>query len=146
MRELLRDLSPSDYEPEKMIAVPVVGNVAAGYRCLADMNIESYELVDSELILSGYEYMWLRVKGDNMEPEIKEGDMVLVRIQETIDSGDYAVVIVDDEDGLVKKIKYDKNSVTLVSINPYYPPRVFNNEGISRVRIIGKVIESKRKF
>ncbi|MCR4889333.1 MAG: XRE family transcriptional regulator [Ruminococcus sp.] len=134
------------FDPKNMIAVPVVGNVAAGYTCLAEMDIESYELVDSETILSGYDYMWLRVKGDSMEPLILEGDLVLVRLQDTVESGEYAVVIVDSEDGLVKEIKLDNDSITLISKNPYYPPRVFKGEDTNRIRIVGKVVESKRKF
>jgi repressor LexA len=134
------------YEPNSMIPVPVVGNVAAGYKCLAETDIESYSLVDSESILSGYEYMWLRVKGQSMEPLLIEGDLVLVRLQTTVENGDYAVVIVDEEDGLVKEVKLDKDSITLVSKNPYYPPRKFVGKDSERVRIVGKVVESKRKF
>ena len=134
------------FDPNSMIPVPIVGNVAAGYSCLAETNIESYSLVDSESILSGYEYMWLRVKGDSMEPLILEGDLVLVRLQGTVESGDYAVVIVDDEDGLVKEVELSDDRITLISKNPYYPPRHFIGKDVERVRIVGKVIESKRKF
>lgn len=145
-RELLHSISPIEYKPNSMIPIPVVGKVAAGYNCLAETNIEYYELVDSETINSGYEYIWLKVKGDSMEPEIKEDDLVLVRLQDTIDNGDYAVIIVDNEDGLVKKIKREKNSIALISINPYYPPRMFKGIEMQRINIVGKVIESKRKF
>lgn len=145
-KELLKKLPAEEYHPETMIPIPVVGKVAAGYTCLAEMDIECYELVDSESILHGYDYIWLAVKGDSMEPFILEGDLVLVRIQDTVNNGDYAVVLVDSEDGLVKQVKFGKNKITLLSTNPYYPPRVFENENIQRVRIVGKVIESKRKF
>ena len=134
------------FDPKNMIAIPVVSNVAAGYKCLAETDIESYALVDSESILSGYEYMWLRVEGQSMEPLILEGDLVLVRIQETVENGDYAVVIVDEEDGLVKEVKLEADSITLISKNPYYPPRKFTGKDVERVRIVGKVVESKRKF
>lgn len=134
------------YTPSSMVPVPVVGNVAAGYTCLAETDIVGYELVDSDTILEGYEYMWLRVKGDSMEPMLLEGDLVLIRVQPSVESGDYGVVIVDEEDGLVKRIEIDKNKITLISFNPYYPPREFINGDTRRVRIVGKVIESKRKF
>ena len=134
------------YEPKNMIPVPVVGSVAAGYTCHAEMDIEGYELVDSETILSGYDYMWLKVKGESMEPLLIEGDLVLVRLQDTVESGDYAVVIIDDEDGLVKEIQKTDHSITIVSKNPYYPPRVFSGKDTQRIRIVGKVVESKRKF
>lgn len=134
------------FDPNNMIPVPVVGNVAAGYTCLAETNIESYSLVDAESILPGYEYMWLRVKGESMEPLILDGDLVLVRLQDTVESGDYAVVIVDEEDGLVKEVELSPDKITLISKNPYYPPRQFCGSDADRVRIVGKVVESKRKF
>jgi repressor LexA len=134
------------YSPQEMIPIPVIGRVAAGYNCLAETNIECYELVNSELINDGYDYVYLKVKGDSMTPLILEDDLVLVRIQSDVDNGDYAVVIVDEEDGLVKKIERGDDYITLLSENPYYPPRKFERYDMNRVRIYGKVIESKRKF
>lgn len=134
------------YNPQEMIPIPVIGRVAAGYNCLAETNIEYYELVNNELINDGYDYVYLKVKGDSMTPLILEDDLVLVRLQSDVDSGDYAVVIVDEEDGLVKKIERGDDYITLLSENPYYPPRKFERYDMNRVRIYGKVIESKRKF
>lgn len=134
------------YTPENMVPIPVIGRVAAGYTCLADTDIECYELVSPENINDGYDYVYLKVIGNSMEPLIIEGDLVLVRIQEQVNSGDYAVVIVDEEDGVVKQVKFDDNSIQLVSKNPYYPPRVFKGKEKNRIRIFGKVVESKRKF
>ena len=82
-----------DYTP-----IPIVGNVAAGYQAYAATDIEGYELVNSEIIQDGYEYAWLRVKGDSMSPLILENDLVLIRLQDEVDSGDLAVVIVDEEE------------------------------------------------
>jgi repressor LexA len=134
------------YTPENMVPIPVIGRVAAGYTCLAETDIECYELVSPENINDGYDYVYLKVIGNSMEPLIIEGDLVLVRIQERVNSGDYAVVIVDEEDGVVKQVKFDDNSIQLVSKNPYYPPRVFKGKEKNRIRIFGKVVESKRKF
>jgi repressor LexA len=134
------------YTPKDMIPIPVIGRVAAGYNCLAETNIEYYELVNNELINDGYDYVYLKVKGDSMTPLILEDDLVLVRIQSDVNNGDYAVVIVDEEDGLVKKIERGDDYITLLSENPYYPPRKFERNDMNRIRIYGKVIESKRKF
>ena len=134
------------FYPQDMVPVPVIGRVAAGYTCLAETDIECYELVNPEILNDGYEYAYLKVIGDSMEPLLLEGDMVLVRIQETVESGDYAVVIVDDEDGLVKQVEIDNDCVRLISQNPYYPPREFKGRNKNRLRIFGKVVESKRKF
>lgn len=129
-----------------MISIPVVGSVAAGTSCTATQNIVGYELTSPESLHSGYEYIYLKVKGDSMEPLLLEGDLVLVQLQSVVESGDYAVVIVDNEDGLVKKIVYGENYIHLKSNNPYYPVRKFEGDEMNRVRIVGKVVESKRKF
>lgn len=129
-----------------MISIPVVGSVAAGISCTATQNIVGYELTSPESLRSGYEYIYLKVKGDSMEPLLLEGDLVLVQLQSVVESGDYAVVIVDNEDGLVKKIVYGENYIHLKSNNPYYPVRKFEGDEMNRVRIVGKVVESKRKF
>ncbi|MBQ3119017.1 MAG: helix-turn-helix domain-containing protein [Clostridia bacterium] len=134
--------------PERMVLVPVAGVVRAGSGGLAmyeDMGTESVDVCT----LSGYDYndfFYLVVKGDSMEPRLYEGDMVLVRRQASIDSGSYAVVTIDEEEGVVKKVEFDKNSITLVSQNHNYPPRKFSGQEMERIRIIGKVIESKSKF
>ena len=132
--------------PIAVKSLPVIGEVAAGYTCLADMQIIDYVACDASLLHTGYDYVYLKVKGDSMEPELHEGDLVLVRVQDTIESGEYAVVLVDEEDGLVKKIEIDSTHITLLSENPYYPPRRFVRDDMNRIRIFGKVISVTRQF
>ena len=126
--------------------VPLVGRVAAGLSCHAEDNIEGYILTDCELLHEGYEYFWLTVKGDSMEPELHDGDRVLVREQETLDSECFAVVRIDGEDGVVKKVRIERDRITLTSVNPYYPPRIFEREQMNDIAIVGKVILSQRSF
>lgn len=133
-------------EPISMKRIAVIGEVAAGYQCLADMQVIDYVACDASLLHTGYEYVYLRVRGDSMEPELHEGDLVLVQVQDTIESGEYAVVLVDNEDGLVKKIEIDRTHITLISENPYYPPRRFDREEMNRIRIFGKVVSVMRRM
>lgn len=132
---------------DRYIPIPVIGVVAAGYQALADTNIIGYELVSADMLNDGFEYAWLKVKGDSMYPLIMDGDLVLVRLQNEIDSGDLAVVIVDEENGVIKRVNYSTNKVTLISENTEkYPPRVFEKTDIRRLRIWGKAIDLKRKL
>ena len=126
--------------------VPLVGRVAAGLSCHAEDNIEGYILTDCNKLKEGYEYFWLTVKGDSMEPELHDGDRVLVREQETLDCECYAVVRIDGEDGVVKKVRIERDRITLTSVNPYYPPRIFEREQMNDIAIVGKVILSQRSF
>lgn len=149
-RDRLMGIQSPDFEvadaPVGFVRIPVIGNVAAGTDCFAETNIEEYITCDASLVNDGYDYCYLRVKGDSMEPLIREKDLVLVRIQEQADSGAYAVVLVDEENGLVKRVEYDAKHLTLISENPYYPPRRFEREDMNRVRVFGIVVEVRRRF
>ena len=123
----------------KFVNVPVIGSVAAGTGCLADNEIIGYEPTDYDDVKDGQEYRYLTVKGDSMYPKFEEGDLVLVRCQSSVDSGSYAVVLIDDEEGVIKKIVYGPNFIELHSINPMYPVRRFENENVLRIRVFGLV-------
>ena len=129
-----------------LVLIPIIGRVAAGTQCLAETNIIDYEPVTSSDVKGGEQYVFLRVIGDSMYPVFIEGDLVLVRCQSSVDSGSYAVVTIDDEDGVVKKIVYGDDFIELHSINPMYPVRRFEGKDVLRIRVFGLVREIKRKF
>lgn len=139
------DSLPKDAIPvPEQTTLPVLGRVCAGNGSLAQEEILYYEPADAKYTTG--EYFYLKVKGDSMSPQIAPDDLVLVKSQTSVDSGDLAVVIVDDMDGMIKKVVYDETNIHLISFNPYYPERVFSDADVLRVRVIGKVIESKRKW
>ena len=142
-------IAPSNTYPLddiKFVNIPVIGSVAAGTGCLADNEIIGYEPTDYDDVKDGQEYRYLTVKGDSMYPKFEEGDLVLVRCQSSVDSGSYAVVLIDDEEGVIKKIVYCPNFIELHSINPMYPVRRFENENVLRIRVFGLVRSIKRKL
>lgn len=127
--------------------IPVLGDVAAGLPMMAEENIVDYEEVDPAMATSG-ELFGLRIKGSSMEPRIKEGDVVIVRKQEDVDTGDVAVVLVNGDSATVKRIKKETSGITLIPNNPAYDPKYYSNEDIQRlpVTIVGKVVELRGKF
>lgn len=127
-----------------IVYLPVLGRVAAGNGVIAHDEIIGHEFVSADKICSGETYFWLHVKGDSMSPKIEDGDLVLIKKQSSVDSGSYAVVIVDGEDGVVKKVNYGPDWIELVSTNPYYPARRFEGSDVLRITVIGKVIEVRR--
>ncbi len=142
--ELPDNLDPAD--SSEFVNIPIIGRVAAGVTCFAENNITGYEPVRKKNLSSGEQYAFLRVVGDSMYPVFMEGDLVLVRCQTSVDSGSYAVVTIDDEDGVVKKVVYGNDFIELQSINPMYPPRRFEGEEVLRIRVFGLVKEINRKF
>ena len=131
---------------EPTINIPIIGRVAAGVECFAEENIIGYEQFPTSEIVPGEQYACLRVVGDSMYPKFEEGDTVLVRVQSSVDSGSYAVVIIDGEDGVIKRVVYGDDYIELQSINPMYPPRRFEDADVLRIRVFGLVKEIKRKF
>lgn len=143
------DTAPSNLEPvdtADFVRVPVVGHAAAGTSCFADNDIIDYETVQKSDVLGSEQYAFLRVVGDSMYPMLMENDLVLVRCQTSVDSGSLAVVIVDGEDGVIKRVVYGDNFIELQSINPMYPPRRFEGSDVLRIQVFGLVREVKRKF
>ena len=135
--EIIEDAKSTPVSP--ITRVPILGRVAAGSGCLADDNLYGYENVPTDILSTEEEYILLNVKGDSMSPKIEEGDRLLIQLQPSVDSGSYAVVLIDDEDGVVKKVCYSKNRIELISENPYYPPRIFEDSEVTRVRVVGLV-------
>lgn len=127
--------------------IPILGSVQAGVPTEACEYIEGYEEIPGELAQTG-SYIALRVKGDSMSPRILPGDIVIVRLQQDVESGETAVVIVDGGEATVKKVLKYPDGIRLVPNNPAYEPLFFtNNEILSRpVIVYGKVAELRRKF
>lgn len=118
---------------------PVYDSVAAGFNALAQDNIIEYIPTYIQSEAEQEEYIWINVKGDSMSPLIDNGDQVLVRRQTSVDSGQIAIVIIDCEEAVIKKVIYGSSWIELISINPYYPPRRFEGENVQRVFVFGLV-------
>lgn len=131
-------------------SIPILGTVKAGYDWLAEENIIGY-ITDKDTV-KDYEknineYFALQVTGDSMLPLLTKGDLVIVRNQDDVESGQTAVVLINGEEATVKKVIKTKEGIELHAMNPYYPKRSFTFEEIKNipVKIIGRVKEAKIK-
>ena len=129
------------------IKIPVLGKVVAGIPIEAIEEILDYEEINLELAKTG-DFFALQIKGDSMEPRMQEGDVVIVRKQETVDTGDIAIVLVNGDEATVKKIKILNDGIMLIPFNSKYDPWEYTAEDIEKlpVKIIGKVVELRAKF
>lgn len=123
----------------KTVDIPVFTHVAAGLGAYAGNEITEYQSVPAEWIDNSEEYSIITVKGDSMSPKFEDGDQLLVKKQDSVDSGTIAVVLIDGENSVVKKVTYGDNWIELISINSQYPPRRFEGENVLRLRIFGVV-------
>lgn len=123
----------------KIHMIPVFETVSAGFGAYANSCIIDYMPLYIANISDVEDMMCIKVTGDSMYPKIEDGDIIVVRRQPCVDNGQLAVVLIDGEDGVVKKINAGKDFIELISINPMYPPRRFENEDTERIRIVGLV-------
>lgn len=128
--------------------IPVVGKVVAGIPIDAIENITDYIRVTNPAAADG-SYYALHVTGASMEPEMREGDLVIVHKQDYFDNGDICIVLVNGNEATVKKVQKNESGITLIGFNPVvYPPHFYNAHEVESlpVRIIGKVEEIRRKY
>ena len=142
------DLLGIDAPAPHPVRIPVYGRVAAGIPMEAIQEIIDWEEIASAMASDG-EYFALQIHGDSMEPKISNGDVVIVRKQETADDGDLVIALVNGNDAVCKRLKkYDNGTLALISTNPAYDPMYFTKGEIDNtpVRILGKVKELRAKF
>lgn len=132
----------------KGVRIPIYGSVPAGIPLEAIENIEGYEEITPALASKG-EYFALKIKGESMSPYILDRDIVIVRRQESVESGDIAIVLVNGNEATCKMVKIGDDGITLIGHNTLvYPPHFYSQKEIATlpVRIIGRVVEVKRSL
>lgn len=130
-----------DDAPKNARKIPVYGRVAAGIPLEALDNIIDYEEIPADW--QG-EYGALQIKGDSMSPRILDGDIVIVKIQDDVESGDIVVALVNGHDGVCKRLIKYESGIALQSLNPAYEPMFFSDT--APVKIWGKVVELRGKL
>lgn len=130
------------------VRIPVLGRVVAGIPLEAVEEILDYEEIAPELAATG-DFFALKIRGHSMEPRMLEGDVVIVRRQDDVDSGDIAIVLVNGNEATVKRVKKQEDGITLIATNTsVYEPHFYSNKEIQSlpVQILGKVVELRCKF
>lgn len=142
---------PSNVYNEEVIAFPVIGMIKAGFggSAVEDLTDEIQEVPVS--LIKGHsknDFMILRVDGNSMYPQFFDGDRVLVKKCDSVDSGSIAVILYNGDEATIKQVVYKNGEdwVDLIPRNPEYPPlRLVGNE-LSQCRILGQVIYLFRKI
>ena len=132
---------------KKGVTINVLGRVAAGIPIEAVEEVIDTEEIPEEMAATGT-FFGLKIKGDSMIPNICDGDVVIVRQQDDAESGDIVIATVNGTDATCKRLRKYRDGIELIANNPTYEPMEFSNTDIFEkpVRIIGKVVELRRKF
>ena len=144
------DRLPKDaipYQKRPTQPVPIVGVVSCGIPLLAEDNIEGYHETSLQDMTTGETYFWLRAKGNSLiNVGIHEGDLLLIRQQNDVDSGDIAVVAVNEDDATLKRVIKKENALILQPENPAYETKIFVGEEMESVHIRGRLMKLEKRF
>jgi repressor LexA len=128
---------------ERPVAVPVMGRIAAGTPIEALQTRSHTISVPPDMLGSGEHYA-LEVRGDSMvDAGILDGDMALIQRNDSADTGDIVVALIDEEEATLKRFRRRGASIALEPANTAYEVRILPP---NRVRIQGKLIGLYRKY
>ena len=118
--------------------LPILGSIACGEPIYADEEHESFAAADSSLDAN----FCLRARGDSMTgARIYDGDIVFIRSQDSVDNGEIAAVIINDEATLKRVYYYPEDEKLILSPeNPRYAPLVYIKEELNSIKILGKAV------
>lgn len=126
------------------VELPLMGRIAAGVPIEAISEVSHHVAVPGTM-LSGREHHYaLEVQGDSMiEAGINDGDVVVIREQDTADNGDIIVALVDGSEATLKRYRRRGGMIALEAANAAYEPRILPED---RVRIQGRLVGLIRSY
>ena len=123
--------------------VSVLGSIAAGTPIEAIQHEVDKVAIPEDLQKNG-EYFGLKVKGDSMiEAGINDGDTVIIKKTSTADTGEIAVVLIDEQEATLKRIRKKGNTIALEAANKNYDTKIYAS---NRIKIQGRLISLYRNF
>jgi len=126
---------------EQTVKIPLLGTIACGLPILAEENIEAMIAVSTKLAKPTDKYFLLQAKGDSMnEKGINDGDLVLVKQQNSADNGDIVVALIDDE-ATVKELRINDDNVILLprSSNKTHTPIILSRNFIVQGIVVSTI-------
>lgn len=124
--------------------LPVMGRIAAGVPIEAISEVSHHVAVPGSMLSGRGNHYALEVKGDSMiEAGINDGDIVVIREQNTADNGDIVVALVEDAEATLKRFRRKGNMIALEAANPAYETRMFPDH---MVKVQGRLVGLIRSY
>lgn len=126
--------------------IPVYTSIQAGIPLNSITEIDGWEEISGNI---PGKYFALKVRGHSMEPEIKDGDIVICKEQSTVENGDIAVVLVNGDEATLKQFKRTDKGITLIGFNvDVYPPHFYTAEEVNAlpVRVVARAVEVRHRL
>lgn len=110
------------------IRIPVYGSIPAGVPMEAIEDIIDYEEAPEDWTLGGKSFFALKVKGNSMEPEYRNGDIIIFLAQPDCENNEDCAVAINGNDWTFKRIEKTIDGIFVKPLNPSYETRFFTNE------------------
>ena len=132
-----------DKSNQKSSKISVLGSIAAGTPIEAIQQEVDKVSLPEELQNNG-EFFGLKIKGDSMiEAGINNGDTVIIKKSSTADNGQIAVVLIDNQEATLKRIRKKGKTIALEAANKNYDTKIY---AANRIKIQGRLISLYRNF
>ena len=134
--------------PGKTTLIPILGRVLAGYNGIAEQETIGYMEIEESLSKKFPDCFALKVSGKSMEPEIYDGDTVIVMPCNSVQSGSVAIVCINGDEGTIKRVKISDKGLTVIPTNMQYKPITYTPEQVEElpVRINGQVVQVRHNY
>ena len=124
--------------------LPVMGRIAAGVPIEAIAHVSHHVAVPVSMLHGSGQHYALEVKGDSMtEAGINDGDIVVIREQQTAENGDIVVALIDDAEATLKRFRRKGSMIALEAANPAYETRVLPDH---MVKVQGRLVGLIRSY
>lgn len=134
----------------KTVRIPVYGTIPAGVPIdmVEDSFIEDWEEIPADWLKGGKKFACLKVRGESMMPEFRDGDTLILQKVDDCESGSYCAVSINHTECTFKKVIKKMSGLTLMPLNPAFDPIFFTNKEVDElpVTIIGIVKEVRRSY
>ncbi|WP_436964349.1 LexA family protein [Staphylococcus xylosus] len=126
--------------------IPVVSQISAGLPIYSEENLIDYTYIATKNLSADKELFGLKVSGDSMDKEFKDGEVVIVEKDSVVENGQIGVVMINGYNATVKRVRYNDDQLILLpeSNNNEHLPQVYNDT--DDVKIIGRVVASQKIY
>ena len=122
------NVQPFSYGETETIRIPVYGSIPAGIPMEAIEDILDYEEAPASWALGGKEFFALKIQGNSMEPEYRNGDVIIFLKQPDCENNEDCAVAINGNDWTFKRVEKLEDGVLIKPLNPDYETKFFTRE------------------
>lgn len=131
-----------------MVTIPILGKIPSGSSIEEIDDVIGYEVIPADWMMNGDKYFAFQIDGDNMLPEYKKNDIIIIKEQSDCNNNQDCIVVVNGYDAVFRKIIKEEDGIKIKPINNDYETKKYSNADIIKkpIIILGVAKEVRRKI